>query len=176
MNFLIFISDYIIPLIFFYVIGYALLQGSDLFADFIEGAKEGFSVVVGILPTLIGLMCAVGILRSSGALDLLGTVLSPLAKLVHFPSELVPLITVKMFSSSAATGLLLDIYKNYGPDSYLGLLASVIMSSSETIFYTVSVYFGCVNIKKTRYTIPGALFATLGSIIGSILIVNILCK
>ena len=109
MNFLIFISDYIIPLIFFYVIGYALLQGSDLFADFIEGAKEGFSVVVGILPTLIGLMCAVGILRSSGALDLLGTVLSPLAKLVHFPSELVPLITVKMFSSSAATGLLLDI-------------------------------------------------------------------
>lgn len=169
MNFLLYISDYIIPLIFFYVVGYALLAGSDIFSDFIEGAKEGFEVTLGIMPTLIGLLAAVSILRASGAFGLLEDV----ARILRLPAQLVPVIIVKMFSSSAATGLLLDLYKSVGPDSYIGVLASVIMSSSETIFYTVSVYFGSVGIKKTRYVIPGAIIATIAGIIGSVLVLRL---
>ena len=116
MNFIVYISDYIIPFIFFYVIGLGLLTKTHIFDEFIEGAKEGFKVVFDILPTLIGLMVAIGILRASGALDLLSGLLKPITDKLHFPSELLPIVLVKMFSSSAATSLLLDIYKEYGPE------------------------------------------------------------
>ncbi len=174
MSFLMYISDYIIPILLFYIICYAVVSRSNIFDDFVEGAKDGFSVVLGILPTLIGLMVAVGYLRASGSLDMLTSIIKPIADIVRFPTELVPLVTVKMFSSSAATSLLLDIYKEYGTDSDLGILASVLMSSSETIFYTMSVYFGVAKVTKTRYTLAGALVATLGGIIGSILVCRIL--
>lgn len=94
-------------------------------------------------------------------MDYLAAILAPVVKLFHFPGELLPLFIVKMFSSSAATGLLLDIYKTYGTDSYLGTLSSVLMSCSETIFYTMSVYFMTAKVTKTRYTLAGALFAYL---------------
>lgn len=172
-NIMVYVSEFVIPLVFFLVICCALIKGTDIFGDFIEGVKEGVEVTVSILPTLIGLMVAVGIMSASGGLDLLGDIISPAAELLHFESRLLPLVMVKMFSSSAATGLLLDIYKNYGPDSYIGLLASVIMSSSETIFYTVSVYLGSVGIRKSRYIIPGAVIATLAGIIGSVFILKL---
>lgn len=172
-NIMIYASEFIIPLVFFVVICFALMKGTDIFGDFIEGVKEGMEVTFSILPTLIGLMVAVGIMSASGGLDMLGNAISPVADLLHFEAKLIPVILVKMFSSSAATGLLLDIYKSYGPDSYIGVLASVIMSSSETIFYTVSVYLGSLGIKKSRYIIPGAVIATLAGIIGSVLILKL---
>ena len=147
---MLYVSDAIIPGVFFVVIFAAVYKKTDIFGDFINGVKEGFDVTLGILPTLIGLMTAVGILRASGGLDIIGNVLAPAAELLKLPKELVPLITVKMFSSSAAVGLLLDIYKSFGPDSYIGMLASVILSSSETIFYTISVYLGSLGIRKSR--------------------------
>lgn len=168
MNFLTYLSDSIVPIIFFVIAGYGLIKKVNVFDEFVEGAKDGFGVVLDILPTLIGLMVAVGVLRASGALDMLSELAAPLAEILLFPKELVPVVTAKMFSSSAATGLLLDIYSEYGPDSYLGFLASVLMSCSETIFYTVSVYYGTVGIKKIRYTVLGALVATLAGIIGSV--------
>lgn len=174
MNFLIYISDYIIPLLFFYVVGYALLNKTDMFDDFAEGAKDGFRIVLTILPTLIGLMIAVGCLRNSGTLDSLSSIISPIADLLRFPTELVPLVIIKMFSSSAATGLLLDIYKQYGTDSVNGVIASVIMSSTETIFYTMSVYFLAAKVTKTRWTLPGALAATLSGIVGSVIIARLM--
>jgi len=161
------------PFIFFYVIGLGLLTKTPIFDEFIKGAKEGFKVVFDILPTLIGLMVAIGILRASGALDLLSNLLKPLTDLLHFPSELLPIVLVKMFSSSAATSLLLDIYKEYGPDSYLGRLISIILSSTETIFYTMAVYFTAAGVKKTRYTLAGALVATLAGTIASVIITNL---
>ncbi|HPU63907.1 MAG TPA: nucleoside recognition domain-containing protein [Mobilitalea sp.] len=173
MNFIVYISDYIIPFIFFYVIGLGLLTKTSIFDEFIEGAKEGFKVVFDILPTLIGLMVAIGILRASGALDLLSGLLKPITDKLHFPSELLPIVLVKMFSSSAATSLLLDIYKEYGPDSYLGRLISIILSSTETIFYTMAVYFMAAGVKKTRYTLAGALVATLAGTIASVIITNL---
>ena len=160
MRFLIYLSDFCIPLLLFYMISYGLMAKTDIYKEFTEGAKDGFRVTFGILPTLIGLMTAVGMLRASGFLELLSKLLEPVARMLLFPAELVPLVVVKLFSSSAATGLVLDIFKEYGPDSYLGKVTSLICSSTETVFYTMSVYFMAVGVKKTRHTLAGALIAT----------------
>lgn len=172
MRFLYYLSDSMIPLVLILVTGYGLLQKVDIFDAFIEGAVDGFKTVYRILPTLIGLMIAIGVLRESGTLGYVASAIAPVTEWLRFPSELVPLVTVKMFSSSAATSLLLDIYKQFGPDSRLGVLASVLMSCSETIFYTMSVYFMTAKVTKTRYTLAGALFATLIGIIVSTLLVG----
>lgn len=164
-------SDYILPLVLFLILFFALMKKCPVYDVFSEGAKDGFQIVLGILPTLIGLMVAVGVLRASGALDALCRLLKPATDFLHFPSELLPLVVVKAFSSSAATGLLLDIFKTHGPDSYLGELSSVILSCTETIFYTMSVYFLTAKIRKTRYTLFGALFATLVGIVVSCLLI-----
>lgn len=174
MRFLLYVSDYMIPFVIFYIVGFALLMKVPVFEEFTKGAKDGFMVVLNIMPTLIGLMIAIGILRASGTLDLFSGLVKPITEFIHFPSELVPLITVKLFSSSAATSLLLDVFKEYGPDSYLGRLSSIIMSCTETVFYTMSVYFMTAGVKKTRYTLFGALFATLTGIISSLIITNML--
>ncbi len=172
MNILIYLSNSIIPLIIFLIVGFGILQKVSVFDSFVEGAKDGFLTVYKIMPTLIGLMIGVGIFRQSGTLSGLANLLRPITDLFHFPGELVPLVVVKMFSSSAATGLLLDIYKEFGTDSYLGLLASILMSCSETIFYTMSIYFVTAEVRKSRYTLAGALFATLGGIVGSVFLMK----
>lgn len=176
MRFLIYVSDYIIPFIFFYIIGMGLLTKQQVFDDFITGAKDGFQVVLDILPTLIGLMVAIGILRASGVLGMIADYLQPVTTLLHFPSELVPLVIIKMFSSSAATSLLLDIFKEHGPDSYLGRLSSIIMSSTETIFYTLAVYFMAAGVRKIRYTLIGCLMATLTGIVVSTIVTNLVFR
>lgn len=170
MGFLVYLSNYMIPLLFFYVIGYGLIRKVNVFDEFVKGAKGGLSTVASILPTLIGLMMGVAVLRASGALDALGGMLKPIASLLHFPVELIPLSVVKMFSSSAATGLLLDVYQEYGTDSGLGLLASILMSCTETIFYTMSVYFLTAKVTKTRWTLSGALIATLAGMVASVVV------
>jgi spore maturation protein B len=170
MGFLVYLSDYIMPLIFFYVIGFGLLMKVNVYDEFVKGAKKGLTTVVSILPTLVGLMMGVGILRASGALDALGQLLHPIAKFLHFPVELIPLSVVKMFSSSAATGLLLDIYQKYGTDSLIGRIASISMSCTETIFYTLSVYYMTAKVNRTRWTLPGALLATFVGLIASVIL------
>ena len=172
MDFLIFLSTFIIPFVLFLVIGYGLLKKQNVYETFIKGAVDGFQTVIGILPTLIGLMVAVGILRASGFLDMLSNVLGHFLQYLGFPSQLVPITIVRMFSSSAATGLVLDIFKEYGPDSFFGTLVSIMMGCTETIFYTMSVYFMTAKVKKTRYTLPGALIATLAGIIASVMLAH----
>ena len=169
MSILVFVSETIIPILIFAVVAYGIANRQSVYEDFVAGAKDGFSTVLGIMPTLIGLMVAVGILRASGFLSFLTEVLSFFVPNEIFPSELLPLSVVKLFSSSASTGLLLDIDKEYGADSYLGRLASVMMSSTETVFYTLSVYFMSVNIKKSRYAVAGALVATVAGLMASVI-------
>ncbi len=173
MNVLYWISDCMIPFVILFLVGYGMAKKVSIFDEFIEGAKDGFLTVYKILPTLIGLMVGVGILRESGAMEAIAGLIKPVVTILRFPGELVPLFIVKMFSSSAATGLLLDVYKTYGTDSYLGTLASVLMSCSETIFYTMSVYFMTAKVTKTRYTLAGALFATFVGAWISVLLVNL---
>lgn len=173
MNFLVFISNAIIPLLVFYIVGMGILMRQNVYEEFIEGAKDGFHTVIGIMPTMIGLMVAVGILRASGFLEDLSNVLGKLTEQIQIPAELLPIAIVKMFSSSAATGLLLDLYKEYGTDSFLGMAASIMLSSTETIFYTMSVYFMSIRVKKGRYTLAGALVATIVGIGMSIFLAGI---
>jgi len=164
------LSNIIIPLIIFYIVAEGLLTKTNVYESFIKGAKDGFHVVIGIMPTLIGLMVSVGILRASGFLDFVGRMTGGLTEAFGFPSSLVPVTIIKMFSSSAATGLVLDIFKEYGTDSYVGLITSIMMSCTETVFYTMSVYFMAAKVTKTRFTLPGALLCTLAGVAASVVI------
>lgn len=168
MRFLMFLSDALIPILVFYIVGFGILMKKNVYDDFLKGAKEGIQTVVGILPTLVGLMVAVGILRASGLLDFISTTCMGWTEHIGIPSELIPIAIVKMFSSLAATGLLVDLYKEAGCDSFVGMAASVMLSCTETIFYTMSIYFMSVKVRKTGFTLPGALFATLAGIAASI--------
>ena len=174
MRFLLYLSNFMIPIVIFYIIGYGLLTHTDIFDAFTRGAADGFKVVVSVLPTLIGLMMAIGILRASGVLEGVSQFISPVMERFQFPAELVPLTLIKMVSSSAATGLLLDIFKEFGTDSHQGFLASVLMCCSETIFYTISVYFIATGdkehkpITKMGWTLMGALISTAAGIAASV--------
>lgn len=172
MRFLVFLSETAIPMLIFVIVGTGILNHQKVYEEFVQGAADGFKTVASILPTLIGLMVAVGVLRASGLLDAAVQLGAVLTDHIGFPAELVPITLVKMFSSSAATGLLLDIYKEYGTDSSLGKMASVMLSSTETIFYTMSVYFLSVKVKKTRYTIAGALTATIAGTAASVFLIS----
>ncbi len=163
-------SNFIIPAVIFYIVGYGLVSKVPVYEHFIKGAKDGLGTVVKIAPTLVGLLIAVGVLRSSGFLDFLAEVLNKPAEFIGVPKEILPVTIVKMFSGSAATGLVLDVFKNFGPDSYIGFLTSIMMSSTETVFYTMSVYFLAAKVTKTKYTLAGALFATFAGIAASILL------
>ncbi|MGN1172047.1 MAG: spore maturation protein [Lachnospiraceae bacterium] len=164
------LSNIIIPLVIFYIVAEGILAKTNIYEDFIKGAKDGFQVVIRIMPTLIGLMVAVGILRASGFLDFVGRITGGLTDSLGYPSELIPVTIIKMFSSSAATGLVLDLFKRYGTDSYIGLVTSIMMSCTETVFYTMSVYFMAAKVTKTRFTLAGALLSTLAGIVASVLL------
>lgn len=170
MQLFLYISDFIVPFLILAIVTYGILQDTNVYDNFIKGARSGFLTVIRIMPTLIGLMVAVGILRASGFLDFISSIIGHFTARIGFPGELVPLSIVKMFSSSAATGLLLDIYKDSGTDSLCGRIASISMSCTETIFYTMSVYFMTAKVTKTRYTLPGALISTLAGLAASVIL------
>lgn len=158
------LSRYMIPLVICYIIAFGLISKRPVFDDFTDGAKDGMRTVVGILPTLIGLMTAVGVLRASGFLDALAGWLAVPASFLKIPEPLIPLTLVRLVSNSAATGLVLDIFSKYGPDSMIGMAASILMSCTETLFYCLSIYFGSVKVTKTRYALPGAVIATAAGV------------
>lgn len=174
MRLLLQISDLIIPMMIMGIVWYGLRKKVDVYQSFIKGANDGFHTVMGVMPTLIGLMTAVGILRASGFMEFVGNLLGEITGRIGFPGELMPLTIVKMFSSSAATGLLLDLYKEFGTDSYIGKVASISMSCTETIFYTMSVYFLSAKVTKTRYTLTGALIATFAGLAASVVLAGMM--
>lgn len=174
MQLLIYISDMIIPMLIFGIVYYGISKKVPVYEAFVTGARSGFTTVIKIMPTLIALMVAVGILRASGFLEMVSEVIGMFTSHIGFPGELVPLTIVKMFSSSAATGLLLDIYKEFGTDSYIGRIASISMSCTETIFYTMSVYFVTAKVTKTRYTLTGALLATGAGLVASVILAGLM--
>lgn len=170
MEILIFISESMVPIMIFYIVGFGVLAKRPVFDDFLQGAVEGMKTVAGILPTLIGLMAAVGVLRTSGFLDALASALEIPAEWMKIPVPLIPVILVRLISNSAAVGLVLDLFKEYGADSYIGMSASILMGCTETVFYMMSVYFMTVGIRKTRWTLPGALAATFAGVAASMIL------
>lgn len=170
MKILSYLSEFMIPVLIFYIVGTGVCAKKNVYEEFMKGAKDGLRTVVKIMPTMIALMVAVNVLRASGFLEFAADFFTPLAEKLHFPAPLVPLIFVKTFSGSAATGLLLDIFKEFGTDSLIGKTASLMLSSTETVFYTMSLYFVTIGIKKTRYTLAGCLVATFAGIIASVVL------
>jgi spore maturation protein B len=164
------VSDFMIPTIMILIVFYGLIKRVNIYEAFVEGATDGLKVVFSILPTLVALMMAVGMLRTSGALDGIVRLIYPFIKMTGFPSEVVPIALMRTVSSSASTGLILDIFKTYGPDSFLGRLVSVMFGCTETIFYTMSVYFMTIKVKNSRYTLAGSLLATFVGIAASYLL------
>lgn len=174
MQILNYLSIFLIPFVIFYILIYALLHKKPAFELFTEGSKSGLKIVADIAPTIIGFFVAVGVLRSSGALDLLCKFLQPFAELFHVPAPILPLSLLKLFSASGSNGLLFDVFKTFGTDSYIGLTASILLSCTETLFYTVAIYYMSVNIKKTRWTIPAGLFIAFFSLLISAWIASVL--
>ena len=173
MSFVLALSNFMIPLVILIIIIHGLLKRVNVYDSFIDGAKDGFQTVLTIMPTLIGLMVSIGILRASGALEAFTNLLTPVFVQTGYPEAAMPLTLMRLVSSAASVGLLLDIFQTYGPDSFIGRFVSVMMSSTETIFYTMSVYFLAVKITKTRYTLAGALLANAAGIIASLIITEL---
>lgn len=166
------LSNIVIPAFIFYVVATGIGQKKDIYRLFTKGSKDGIKVVIELLPTLIGLMVSVAVLRASGFLDFVGGIIGKF--LGEFPNELISLFIVKLFSASASTGVALDIFKKYGTDSFAGLATSLALSSTETVFYTMSVYFMSVKITKTRWTLPAALASTFSGIVASVILAKLL--
>ena len=164
------ISLYAVPVLFLLILGIGLYQDVKVYDAFIEGAREGITTIIKILPSLVGLMTAVGIFRASGALDAVIFILTPASSLLGIPAEAMPLALLRPVSGSASLALVADILKAYGPDSYVGRVVSTMMGSTETIFYTLAVYYGSVGIKNIRYTLAAALAADGASVLASALI------
>ena len=161
------ISLYALPIIILAILGVGLLRNVRAFDAFAEGAVEGVGTVIKILPPLVGIMTAVGVFRASGALDFIVWLLKPAASLLGIPAEAMPLALLRPVSGSASLVLVSDTIREYGPDSYIGRVVSTMMGSTETIFYTLAVYYGSTGIRNIRYTLLAALIADSVSVIAS---------
>lgn len=149
---------------------YAMLKKIDVFDAFILGAKQGFDTSISIIPYLIAMMVAIGMLRASGFFELLAGWIAPLLEAVGMPAELLPLALIRPFSGSASTGLMAELIHQHGGNSFIAKTAATLMGSTETTFYVVAVYFGAVGIRRTRHAIPAGLLADLAGIIATVVV------
>ncbi len=155
------IGDYAIPLIFGSVCIFGLVKKTDIFSEFIKGAEEGLTTVKDIFPSLMALVVSVGMFRSCGGVELISSFLAPLSDFFGFPRECTPLAILRPFSGSGAVAVFESILGSSGADSFAGRVASVMLGSSETTFYTLAVYFAATKVKKTRYALAAALVGDL---------------
>lgn len=167
------ISSLTIPVVLLFVILFAFFKKVKVYDCFIDGAKNGLTSSFKIAAPLVGLISAISIFRASGAMDIICRFLEPVAKFIRFPKEVLPLVLIKPISGSGALAMLSDIFKIYKVDNFIGAVASVVSGSAETIFYTIAVYFGAVEIKNIRYTAKAALIADLTCVLISALVVRI---
>jgi spore maturation protein B len=149
---------------------YAAIKKVNVFDSFIDGAKEGFQTAVNLIPYLVAMLVAIGMLRASGFFELLQKLLKPVLEYLHIPVDLIPLILIRPFSGSASNGILADIIHQFGGDAPISKIAATMVGSTETTFYIVAVYFGAVNIRHTRYAIPAGLLADIVGVSASLMI------
>ncbi|WP_338597172.1 spore maturation protein [Clostridium baratii] len=162
----------IIPITVVIILGYGMIKGRKVYEWFLEGAKDGLMVCLKIFPCLLAMLVAVQIFKNANLLDLVNKLVAPLSGAIGLPQEVVPLVLIKPISGSGAIGMFTDIIKTYGADTFIGLVASVIMGTTETIFYTITVYYGAAKIKKIRHTLWAAVIADITAIIVAIFVVN----
>lgn len=168
------ITDYFLPLLLLFAALLCLRKQEDPYAMMLEGGKDGLQIALSILPPLVVLLSAFELLRSSGALEALSAILRPATNLLGIPAEVVPLMLIRPLSGSAALAVGAELMAFYGPDSEIGLCSAVLLGSTETTFYAISVYFGAAGIRKTRYAVPAALLADLTGFLVACLSVHFL--
>lgn len=168
------VTMYVIPSIILFIITFGVIKGVKIYETFIEGAKEGLDVCKRIFPYLLAMIFAVTVIRESNLMDLFIKGINPITSLFNVPPEIMPLIMVKPLSGSGALGIFTEIVNTYGADTFIGICASIIMGSTETIFYTISVYYGSVGIKKIRHTLWAAIMVDLVAIILAVTITGII--
>lgn len=159
------ISAAILPLMILTIITFGIIKKVSVYEEFVEGAKDGFNVSVKIIPYLVALIVAVSMFRASGAIDLIAAHLSFILDKFAIPADVLPIMITRSLSGSATLGIFSEIAANNGPDSFTTLMAAVMVGSSETTFYVLSVYFGSVGIKKFRYALLTGIIADISGII-----------
>jgi spore maturation protein B len=168
------VSTWAIPLVVAGVPLYALTRKVKVYPVFLEGAKEGFQVAVRVIPPLVAVVVALGMLRASGAMDALAAALAPLTARLGVPATVLPMVLVRPLSGGAALGVVADVLRSDGPDSYAGRLVSVMAGSTETTFYVLAVYFGAAGVTRYRQALPAALLADLAGFAASVAAVRFL--
>lgn len=167
------VSTWIIPLIILFILLIASWKKVPTYELFVEGGKEGIDISLSILPFLLGMLVSIAILESSGALDAFVALFTPILSVIGVPADIVPLAIVKPISGTASLGMMTELTKSYGPDSFIGRLAATMQGSTDTTLYVLTVYFGAIGIKKIRYALKVGLLADIFSVIGAIIIVKI---
>ncbi|MBC7187720.1 MAG: spore maturation protein [Calditrichaeota bacterium] len=173
-NALLLLSQWAIPVLLFIIPVLAFAKKVKVYETFISGAKEGFEVAVKIIPYLVGILVAIGMLRASGALDVFVRLLAPVTNLIGMPAEVLPAALMRPLSGSGTLGIITELINTHGVDSFIGRLASTIYGCSETTFYVVAVYFGCVQVTKTRYAVPIGLVADAAGVIAAVFICRVM--
>lgn len=163
-----------IPALIILFIGYGAIKKVRVYEQFVEGAKEGFNIAVRIIPYLVAMLMAIGIFRAGGAMDWLIYILKPITDFIGMPAEALPMALMRPLSGSGSLGIMTEIIKVHGPDSFIGIMVSTFFGSTETTFYVLAVYFGAVNIKNTRHALPAGLIADIAGILGAVFIVRML--
>ena len=162
------VSTWAIPVFLVGIPLYGAAKRVKVYESFVEGAKEGFQVAIRIIPYLVAILVAVGMLRAAGAIDLLARWLDPVLGRVGIPAEILPLAIMRPLSGSGSLGIVTELVKQHGPDSFLARLAASAYASTETTFYVLAVYFGAVGIRRTRHAVAAGLFADIVSLIAAV--------
>jgi len=168
------ISVWAIPVMILGIVAFGYFKKVKVYESFTEGAKEGFTTSIMIIPFLVAMLVAIGIFRASGAMDILTSFLAPVAKLIGMPSEVLPMALMRPLSGGGAQGIMTDLFKTYGPDSFIGRVAATMMGSTETTFYVLAVYFGSVAVKNTRHALPAGLTADFVGLVTAVIVVRII--
>jgi spore maturation protein B len=170
------VSIWAIPILLAAVPVYGILKKVKVYESFVEGAKGGFQTAIRIIPYLVAILVAVGMLRGAGAIDMLAAWAGPLLRRVGFPVEILPLAIMRPLSGSGSMGIVTELIKTHGPDSFIGRLAASAYGSTETTFYVLAVYFGAVGIKKTRHAVISGLTADIVSLVSAIVLCRLMFK
>ncbi|MDD6989381.1 spore maturation protein [Ruminococcus sp.] len=165
--------EFVMPAFACIIVVFGLIKRVPVFDIFLKGAKEGMQILYNIAPTIIGLVFAVDLLRSSGAIDAICNFIEPVADYLGFPKEIVPMVLLRPVSGSGSTALLTSLYEQCGPDSFAGRVTSVLAGSSETTFYAIAMYFGCIKVKKIRHTLFAAIIADITAAVMSVITVRL---
>ena len=168
------ISNYIVPIIVLIIVLYALKKRVDIYDTFIDGTKESFDMTLKVFPNLLAMVFGVNIFLKSGVLDFIFNNLKPIFSYINVQIEILPMAIMRPISGSASLAILNDIFLNYGPDSFIGTVASIIQGSTDTTFYVLTLYFGSIGIKKIRYAMWAGLFSDLVGIVTAIILGNVL--